>query len=220
VKLSVPYFLFQAVHVLIDCAEGYDFDILRQYLKLFPDEALAKLIQPYLAYLGIPLSSEEETATTPSGSLDDVFGAITVRFVYSPLACTLLDFIKQKTAVELQSSIFARRVMTEVYLQDQDYQATITVSQAGLELVNSHREDTGSDLILCVDLLLGSSVDDSVQCSKSVQCRSGNIARSSVSSKTPYPSSPHTRGGTLRRSEQCGLPYGSWLCPPALRKMA
>ena len=67
------------MHILVDRPEGYDFDILRQYLKLFPNEALSRLIQTYLAYLGVPLSSEE-TATAPSGSLDDVFGAISVRF--------------------------------------------------------------------------------------------------------------------------------------------
>ncbi|KAH9978973.1 TPR-like protein [Lactifluus volemus] len=101
-----------------DCEtiEGYDFDILRQYLKLFPNEALARLIQAYLAYLGVPLSSEE-TATPPSSSLDDVFRAIS------------------DTTTALQSSIFARRV-------------TITVSEAGLELVNKHQEDSGSDLVL------------------------------------------------------------------------
>jgi hypothetical protein len=74
------HFLFQIIHISINCPEGYDFDILRQYLKLFPNEALTRLIQTYLAYLGIPLSSEEETATTPSGPLDDVFGAISVSY--------------------------------------------------------------------------------------------------------------------------------------------
>lgn len=42
--------------------------------------------------------------------------------------------------------------MTEVYLQDQDYQTTITVAEAGLELVSAHRVDTGSNLILYVTL--------------------------------------------------------------------
>lgn len=42
--------------------------------------------------------------------------------------------------------------MTEVYLHDQDYQTTATVSEAGLELVNIHRVDTGSDLTLYVTL--------------------------------------------------------------------
>jgi hypothetical protein len=68
------------------------------------------------------------------------------------LACASIDFTKKETESDLQSSIFARRVMAEVYLHDQDYQATITVSEAGLELVNGHRDDTGSDLILYVIL--------------------------------------------------------------------
>jgi hypothetical protein len=83
-KPLVLSFLFQTMNILVDRPEGYDFDILRQYLKLFPNEALARLIQAYLAYLGVPLSSEE-TATPPSGSLDDVFRAISVRFHCFPI---------------------------------------------------------------------------------------------------------------------------------------
>lgn len=109
--------------------EEYDFDILCQYIKLFPEQALAKLISTYLAYLGVPLSDEDEKPT-PITSLDDVFSAIL------------------KTEEALQSSIFARKVMAEVYLHDQDYQTTVTVSEAGLELVNVHRVDTGSELTL------------------------------------------------------------------------
>jgi hypothetical protein len=45
--------------------------------------------------------------------------------------------------------------MSEVYLQDQNYQDTIDVSEAGLELVNKHREDNASDLKLYVDLPRG-----------------------------------------------------------------
>ena len=44
--------------------------------------------------------------------------------------------------------------MAGLYLHDQDYQTTITVSEAGLELVNRHRDDTGSDLVLYVILQL------------------------------------------------------------------
>ena len=80
-------------YVLIELPEGYDYDILRQYLKLFPDEVLSRLIQTYLAYLGVPLSDEEETAV-PSASLDNVFGIISVRFVLLVLAYSPLGFTK------------------------------------------------------------------------------------------------------------------------------
>src|SRR5579863_5485593 len=66
------------------------------------------------------------------------------------LTCASVDFTNQETESALQSSMFARRVMAEVYLHDEDHQTTITVSEAGLELVNGHRDDTGSDLILYV----------------------------------------------------------------------
>jgi len=117
------------VPVPIDHPEEYDFDILRQYVNLFPEQPLARLISTYLAYLGVPLSDEDEKPT-PTASLDDVFRAIL------------------KTEEALQSSIFARKLMAEVYLYDQDYQTTVTASEAGLELVNVHRVDTGSDLTL------------------------------------------------------------------------
>ena len=66
------------------------------------------------------------------------------------LALCISYLHNQDTESTLQSSIFARRVMAQVYLHDQDYQTTITVSEAGLELVNRHRDDSGSDLDLYV----------------------------------------------------------------------
>lgn len=69
------------MHVLICRSEGYGFDILRQYQKLFPNQVLARLIRTYLAYLGVTLSDEEEETPTPSASLDDMFSAISVRIV-------------------------------------------------------------------------------------------------------------------------------------------
>lgn len=50
---------------------------------MFPDEALASLIKTYLAYLGVPLSDEDEETATPPATLDDVFKVISVRFVFA-----------------------------------------------------------------------------------------------------------------------------------------
>ena len=50
--------------------------------------------------------------------------------------------------------------MSEVYLLDQDYQATISVSEAGLELVNRYRNNTGSDLTLYVTFQLKDAAND------------------------------------------------------------
>ena len=50
--------------------------------------------------------------------------------------------------------------MSEVYLLDQDYQATISASEAGLQLVDRHRNNTGSDLTLYVTLQLKDVAND------------------------------------------------------------
>jgi hypothetical protein len=71
----------------------YDFDILRQYVKLFPEQALAKLVSTYLTYLGVPFSDEDEKPT-PTASLDDVFGAISVRCVLLYPTCAPVDLAK------------------------------------------------------------------------------------------------------------------------------
>jgi superkiller protein 3 len=145
--------------VPIDHPEEYDFDVLGQYVKLFPEHPLSRLISTYLAYLGVLLSDEDEKPK-PTASLDDVFSAISVRFILLNPACAPVDLSKQKTEEALQSSIFARMVMAEVYLHDQDYQATVAVSEAGLELVNAHRVDTGSDLTLYVTFRFTSHTPD------------------------------------------------------------
>lgn len=112
--------------------------------------------------------------------------------------------------------------MTEVYLHDQDYEATVTVSEAGLELVNVHRVDTGSDLTLYVTFRLTaqSLICDSVQYQKSVQRSLSDIARSAVSSEVSHQSSPSIRRRTIRGPEQRELPYGSRLCLSARWEVA
>lgn len=83
--------------------------------------------------------------------------------------------------------------MSEVYLVDQDYQATISVCEAGLELVNRHRKNTGSDLTLYVILLPKDLADDSLKCSKIIQRRLVNVSRTFLSSQASHKSCTHIR---------------------------
>jgi len=66
------------------------------------------------------------------------------------LACVSLDFTQRKPNQPYNRRSSLKRVMAELYLHNQDYQTTITLSEAGLELVNKHRDDTGFDLVLYV----------------------------------------------------------------------
>lgn len=78
-KLLVCFSLFLALLHLISSSDGYDFDTLRHYSILFPNEALTRLIQAYLVYLGVYLSDDDEVTSTRSVSLDDMFCVISVR---------------------------------------------------------------------------------------------------------------------------------------------
>ena len=51
------------VHVtqcLIVLPEDYDYEILRQFIHLFPTSALAKFVKAYFDYYAIPLAAQEE----------------------------------------------------------------------------------------------------------------------------------------------------------------
>ena len=71
--------LFRTLLHLINSSDGYDFDTLRRYSILFPNEALTRLIQAYLVYLGVPILDDNESITTRSVSLDDTFSVVSVR---------------------------------------------------------------------------------------------------------------------------------------------
>lgn len=52
--------MFLAFESLTLHPEEYEYDTLRQYLRLFPTLPLGSMIKGYLLYFGIPLEEEEE----------------------------------------------------------------------------------------------------------------------------------------------------------------
>ncbi|KAH8828520.1 superkiller protein 3 [Flagelloscypha sp. PMI_526] len=90
----------------------------RQLMDTFPNKSLAKLIKGYLAYSGL---QEEEIPD------DEAYDMI--------LACDAFTV--------LGSSIFAHRVLAEVYVIETDYSNAIKVVQAGLALVKKSEDDWG-----------------------------------------------------------------------------
>jgi superkiller protein 3 len=52
--------------------EGFGFTFLRQMINLFPDRPLMSLLKAYFAYVGIPLSSDEERLPEPNRDAYDL----------------------------------------------------------------------------------------------------------------------------------------------------
>ncbi|TBU40919.1 TPR-like protein [Dichomitus squalens] len=110
--------------------EDYDFNLLKQFIGLFPRSPLAKLLQAYFEHIGIPLMEDAEK-DGPAPSPDEE-----------------LDYIEIMMEVfsSLNGSILAHRIIAELYEQDTDYENAIKVSESGLELVRRVEQNWGRPL--------------------------------------------------------------------------
>ncbi|KAI0063698.1 superkiller protein 3 SKI3 [Artomyces pyxidatus] len=113
--------------------EGYDYDILAQFRRLFPSAPLSHLVRGFFLYMDIK-PSEDEGEASDDGSEpapdEDAFD------------------IMLEAAANLQTSIIAQRILAEVYLWEMDYQNAMLTAEAGLDLVRRQVEDTGTDIPL------------------------------------------------------------------------
>uniref|UniRef100_D8QCZ7 Superkiller protein 3 n=1 Tax=Schizophyllum commune (strain H4-8 / FGSC 9210) TaxID=578458 RepID=D8QCZ7_SCHCM len=126
VVLQVPDELAWTTYLeLKDCAtvEEYEYDTLRQYLRLFPTLPLGSMIKGYLSYFGIPLEEEEEDdedvkkAPIPGGD-EDPFDLVMDAFA------------------SLSDSTIACRLIADIYLHEEDWAQASKTSSSGLELVS------------------------------------------------------------------------------------
>ncbi|KAA1474268.1 superkiller protein 3 [Dentipellis sp. KUC8613] len=111
--------------------EDYGLSPMRQFMHLFPNTSMARLIQGYFLYNGIPLSEDEEDEGISSPLPDDET---------DPFDAILEAFS------ELSTSILAHRVLSSVYLWEVDYENSIAVAEVGLELVRRTVRASGKDL--------------------------------------------------------------------------
>ncbi|KDR75408.1 hypothetical protein GALMADRAFT_98862 [Galerina marginata CBS 339.88] len=113
-----------------DCEDPSEYDRghVREYIKLFPDSALASLFIGYFAYKGERLSDDEET--------EEIFNANDEDPVDTILNASLT----------LPDSIIASRLSGDVYLTESDHENAIKTSKQGLQKLNRLESDTGKRL--------------------------------------------------------------------------
>jgi len=132
--------------------EGYDFASLRQFIKLFPLHPLTKLLKGYFAHISEPLPMEdgnENDSNSLSTQLDeDSFDMVLVRILSLPAYFYPHASIDQDGFTALPGSIFAHRIVAELYLLEEDYQNAIRMSESGLELVRRSETDNATKLTL------------------------------------------------------------------------
>ncbi|KDQ10122.1 hypothetical protein BOTBODRAFT_164222 [Botryobasidium botryosum FD-172 SS1] len=116
-----------------DSIEGYDFGVLRRYIKMF-SSPLAIIVQQYFRYMGLPTSDDYggDDDGDPEGAPEvaqDKEGALDV----------ILDVF-----ASAQRSILAHRVLAEIYDIELDRENAIKVAEAGLELLGRSEADWGA----------------------------------------------------------------------------
>ncbi|KAH8119473.1 TPR-like protein [Phellopilus nigrolimitatus] len=115
----------------VDSVEGYGFDILRRFVKLFPDVLLSLAIRGYFLYNGLPLSEEEEEDEEDVKQEEDNADPFDV----------LLEAV-----AGLPESILAHRMLCDIYVHEEDHQNCISAAEKGLHLVRHSEVDTGKKL--------------------------------------------------------------------------
>lgn len=141
--------------------EGYDFETLREYIRLFPNSPLTKMIRGYIAYMDLPSldpdpDDKDEDEAEGLAAIEDqsaafdlmLVGLFPFLLISLDLEPTLLASGLQEAFTGLQSSIFAHRMLSELYLWDMDYPNAISVAEVGLELVRRRHQDVGKELPL------------------------------------------------------------------------
>lgn len=113
-----------------DTIDGYGLDNLRQYVQLFRNTHLARLLKGYFMYIGVPIIEEDQDEQLPDPQSDD-----------SESFNIIMDAF-----TSLQDSLLATRVATEVYQKVLDYPNVILVAESGLDLVKKHEQRTGRKL--------------------------------------------------------------------------
>ncbi|OSD01253.1 TPR-like protein [Trametes coccinea BRFM310] len=111
--------------------EDYDYGTLKQFIQLFPESALAKLLRAYFDYYAIPLNEGEDEdgekeKPTPEPDPDVDYPGI------------MLEAFS-----DLNDSVLAHRVIAKLYELEGDYENAIKVAESGLELVRRSEQNWG-----------------------------------------------------------------------------
>ncbi|KZT68315.1 TPR-like protein [Daedalea quercina L-15889] len=114
--------------------EQYDFAILRQFVQLFPGTARTSLIKGYFGYAGIPLTDGDDVD-------DDEKDVHKIGDATEDYIDTIADAF-----ASLPDSVIVHRIMTEIYVNENDLENIIKVAESGLEVARRAEQNTGKTL--------------------------------------------------------------------------
>ncbi|KAK2467787.1 hypothetical protein APHAL10511_000082 [Amanita phalloides] len=106
----------------------YDRQLLQDFLKLFPNALITKLLNGFFTYMGLtPLGDDK----------DNDFASLGAEECYN----VILD-----TFAGISGNLFANRVLAEVYLKEEEYENAIRTADRALGLLEGRERDIGINL--------------------------------------------------------------------------
>lgn len=121
---------------------GYGTEVVAQFITLFAESPMTALFKGYLRYRGVPFITGHEV---PSDESEDPLNDIFVGFCWYILLMALMPFF-QNAYPAVSHTIFANRIVSDVYLADGDYEKTMKAAKQGLACLDSFQVDTGMHL--------------------------------------------------------------------------
>ncbi|KIK67005.1 hypothetical protein GYMLUDRAFT_37036 [Collybiopsis luxurians FD-317 M1] len=111
----------------VETIAGYDFNLFREFMALFPSHSLTTLLKGYFIYMQI---SQSEDSDDSSVAEDTDLGYDMILEAYTSLS----------------TSLIATRIVAEVYLVEMDYANAIQTSDSGLQIVGKFEQENGTKL--------------------------------------------------------------------------
>lgn len=97
--------------------DEYDVSSLSQFVRLFPNLPLSRMVSAYFSGRGTSLVTEDEEGNKKPQTFEDDYSS------------TILDLYS-----DISSSILGHRLVAETYQSDEDYENVIKVAEDGLEI--------------------------------------------------------------------------------------
>ncbi|KAJ3841697.1 TPR-like protein [Lentinula raphanica] len=112
----------------VENIDGYNYDLLREFIVLFPSHSLARLLKGYFIYKQLPISDATKEENDVLEDMDAGYDMIMEAFA------------------SVSTSLIATRVVGEVHLSETDYENAIQVADIGLQFLAIFERDNGRKL--------------------------------------------------------------------------
>ena len=140
VILKHPYLLAWSIKLEwtdIENLEDMDFGLLREHVKLFPDEGRSKVLQGYLESDLYPFTNDQKSAQDEKNDSDEISG---------PISAEDRLILMSEGFEDSPSSILTHRIMAQYYLHLEEHESAAAAARQGRNRIRAEQSGFGVGL--------------------------------------------------------------------------